>query len=101
MKRRWFLSLPLCRLFAAGRLVRVDVTDAATGEGFVPNTRVLLDGVDVSERCYRAERYSNGSSESGNVFLYKRNEKGNFYVDPETREVAREFRSGHVEIIRP
>lgn len=73
----------------------VDITDV--GLHFLPGTRVLLDGEDVSNRCYRAEVYDDGT---GAAYCYKWR-KGKPYYDKESDDVAKETLTGKVEIIRP
>jgi hypothetical protein len=80
------------------RLIRVSDVKLP---GFVPPVTVLLNGEDVSSRCFRAEQYSDGS---GQVYLYQCDAGGRFFLESgrETRgELAREVRSGLVEIIEP
>lgn len=55
--------------------------------------RVLLDGVEVSNRCYYA------NEEDGRVDCYKHNAEGKPYIDPENPgDVARETLRGEVRI---
>jgi hypothetical protein len=60
--------------------------------------RALLDGKDVSARCFLAD------DETGEVGLYRTNTgtwPGAFYQDPETGGPAIEFRRGAVTLIPP
>lgn len=65
---------------------------------FIPGTRVLLDGQDISADCWRAEQYSDGSLRA---HCFSRNAEGVFYYDRTTQDVAREVREGQGRIIPP
>lgn len=58
---------------------------------------VYLDNVDVTTRCYRAIRHEKNRM-LGDVWLFKVNEAGQKYVDPETKEVAKEQLTGDLRI---
>ena len=61
--------------------------------------RVFLDGEDVSNRCYLAIAPAEAGVEGpGQVWLYKRNAEGHFYLEGEgeARDAAREVRVGMV-----
>jgi hypothetical protein len=57
--------------------------------------RVLLDGEDVSDRCFMAD------DEAGLVGLYQRNETGHFFVLPGRNEPATEYVRGTVVLVPP
>lgn len=96
--RKGFLAAlvgAIASTFGVRRLI--DVSDAWTGEGFICPTVVTLDGVNVSDYCYRAEKYSDGS---GKVRLFLRDANGSYKFD-HLGGIAVEERAGEVEIIRP
>jgi hypothetical protein len=56
--------------------------------------RVWLDGEEVTDRCFYA------SEEAGRVSLYRLNDAGVKYQDPDdTNQAATEQREGHVTIV--
>lgn len=57
-------------------------------------SRAFLNGVEVTRHCQVAD------DKSGVVLLLKANAEGRHYVDLETREVAKEWLHGRVEIAR-
>jgi hypothetical protein len=67
----------------------VAVSDARTDK-FIPETRVLLDGSDVSSDCFRAEVYDDGS---GIAYLYAWDKSG--------KGIATYHKVGRVEIVPP
>jgi len=56
--------------------------------------RVLVNGVDVTDRCEEA------NAEEGWAQCFALNVDGKKYVDPTTNNVARERLEGHVVIVR-
>ena len=55
---------------------------------------VLVDGVDVTERCHTAD------DEEGKAWCFKRNADGKLFVDPaDPDHAAEEVLTGRVEII--
>ena len=58
------------------------------------NLRVLVNGVDVSDRCIEA------SAEAGWAWCFKLNADGKKYRDDATREAAREKLTGVVTYVR-
>lgn len=58
------------------------------------HSRAWLNCVEVTDRCQFAD------DRAGRVLLLKHDEHGRPYVDPETRQVAREWRRGKVRIGR-
>lgn len=62
-------------------------------------SRVWLDGVEVTHSCQIA--IVDEPDEAGAVLLLKRNANGRVYVDPETGDVAKEWRYGVVMIQQP
>lgn len=87
-----FLGLTVARAVAGGsRYGHLDVQrwrDIHNETG--RDLRVFLNGIDVTDRCYEAD--------AGVVRLFKRNEQGCFYVDPETGDAARETLYGRVSV---
>jgi hypothetical protein len=80
-----------------GRVTSVDVYGwhrhkARTGE----ELHVMVDGVDVTLRCFRAIMHADGIH--GDAFLFKLNEAGKKYI--ENGQVAKEIRTGAM-IIEP
>lgn len=63
----------------------VDVHDPA----YIQGTRAILDGVDISDDCYRAELFPDGRMRA---HCFKRNEAGQHYL--EAGDIAREIREG-------
>lgn len=55
--------------------------------------KVLLDGKDITKRNFYVD------DEAGEVHCYKINSEDRFYLDPETKEIAKEILYGKVEII--
>jgi hypothetical protein len=84
---------------ARTRAMIVDVRDPDYWEkGPGPGTRVILDGIDVSNRCHRAELTEDGTLMA---YLYKWDKQGKPYYDRNTREAAKEILIGKGEIILP
>ena len=54
-------------------------------------TRVWLDGVDVTNRCFYAD------GRRGVVRLYRHNTQGKKFIDPIMNGVATEEKRGHVQ----
>ncbi len=67
---------------------------ARTGE----DLHVILDGEDVTTRCFRAIFYD-GSLVRGDVWIYRLNDAGQRYVDHDTKAIATEMRTGDLQII--
>lgn len=65
---------------------------AKTGE----QLHVIVNGVDVTARCYRAIKHTDGIH--GDAYCFSLNEHGQKYVDKKTHEVAKEVITGHMEI---
>ena len=104
MTRNEFFGLIGCAMMPKTRAcdlpLMVDFSQV-NSPGFKVGTRILLDGKDISDDCYRAEVNSDGS---GRAFCFRRNADGKFYTwtSPQgVRDVAREIREGAVKIIRP
>jgi hypothetical protein len=57
-------------------------------------SRAFLNGVEVTRRCQIAD------STVGRVLLFDLDENGRPFLDPVTREVARRWHHGRVEIKR-
>jgi hypothetical protein len=57
-----------------------------------PMGPVLLDGIDVTNRCFRIERWDDGTQ---CVLLYRKDDAGQFIA--EGNDVATERRFGRVE----
>lgn len=53
---------------------------------------VLVDGIDVTKRCYKAD------SVRGLAWCYRKNDRGLSYVDPDTGRPAVEVLRGLVSI---
>ena len=64
--------------------------------GYTPKTLdlvVLVDDIDVTNRCFTADE------ESGEAFCYTYNKEGKFFLDPENPdEIKTEIMRGKVEI---
>jgi len=73
----------------------IDYTDVYAN--FIPGTRVLLNGRDISLICWRAEIYEDGT---GKAYCYKQRD-GHPYLDETGKHAAREILTGKVEIERP
>lgn len=58
---------------------------------------VVIDGEDVTRRCFRAI-FHRDSDSVGDVFLYRLNDAGDRYVDSATGKVATELRTGRLTI---
>lgn len=58
-----------------------------------PVVKAFLDGRNVTSLCREAD------DDEGWVMLYKTNEKGEKYVDPETGDAAMERLTGKVQIM--
>jgi hypothetical protein len=69
---------------------------------FVCPTTVLLDGVDISDRCYRAAIYSDGTGVA-HCYAVRPGANGEMekFCTPGGRDVARELLTGKIQIIRP
>lgn len=59
---------------------------------FAGRVTVTLDGEDVTNRCIGFDRAK------GETILRRRDESGELFVDPGTDEIARETRTGKVEV---
>lgn len=72
----------------------------ARSNGSPIGTRVLIDGVDVTENCYSASVYADGT---GVVCCFVRDADGHLLVEFQSGkiDVIREAREGKVEIIFP
>lgn len=65
---------------------------AGRDEGF----KVLLNGVDVTKRCFQASSFLG----FGVVYCYKRDAKGRFYLDKTGKNAAKEKLRGRVRILK-
>ncbi len=95
MKRRGFVAL-LSALFTAVTKVPeiVETANAAKEEW----ARIWIDDVEVTEDCYHAERYSDGT---GIAFCYARDAEGKFYCDPRfSYNIAKIAYKGQIRIER-
>jgi len=61
-------------------------------------TRVYLDGIEVTHDCEIV--VLDEPDEPGAVRLLKQNAEGRHYIDPETRQVAREWKQGRIVLRR-
>lgn len=73
--------------------MRTDMRDRESARRY-RKWRVLLDGIDVSRRCFLADDHPPGL-----VGLYLCDESGHFYKDG--ADAAQEFRHGKVTFIPP
>lgn len=73
----------------------VDFSDV--GVNMILGTRIILDGVDISNDCYRAEVYDDGT---GTAFCWKLRD-GKHVLNEANGHPEKEDFAGKVEIVRP
>ena len=84
----------------------IAISDCRRHGRVIHGTRVLLHGKDVSADCFYAETYSDGMGRVGCYLRDASGSPGHFYVEPSDQpwsapEIAKNFYSGRVEIIKP
>lgn len=70
----------------------IDKDDRGYSPEAIAHCKVLLNGVDVTNRCFTADE------EEGKVWCVKWNELGKAFVDP-SGNIAKEVLEGRVEIL--
>lgn len=76
--------------------MRLSVDKDDPGYGETSRVKILVNGVDVTKRCYTADE------EEGKAYCFKHNAEGHVYVEPNNPpQAAQEILEGKVEIIFP
>ncbi len=60
--------------------------------------RLLIDGADVTDRCFRVEMFADGTARA---HMFKCDARGNHILTADLKDLEKETVCGRLEIVRP